>query len=506
MLLLASCQKVNADYDILIVGGTVYDGTGGSARLVNLGIVGERIVSMDADGGADAIVVIDASDLVVTPGFIDPHTHARSTLLEPDIRANLNYLTQGVTTVFIGNDGYGLARFSERLEQFDASGVGTNVAVLSGHGRLRTVAVGLSDRAATAEELDAMREALRKEMALGSFGLSSGLFYRPGSYADTGEVIELARVAAEFGGVYDTHMRSESSAGDGLLTALDEAIEIGREAGIPVHIAHIKALGQDRWGSSDEMISRIEAAREDGIEVTADQYPWKASGTRFSNALLPRWVQADSADAMAQRLADSELRPGILNEMRANLVVRGGPDAMLVTAADSEYRGMTLAEISETVGEEPVVAAIGVVLGGDPSIASFVMDQGDIEQLAVQPWVMTGSDGSSGHPRLYGTYPKAWQDLVGGGLMTPAAFVRRSSGLVAESFRMCERGLLAEGYFADIAIIDAQGFRPRANYENPTELSEGVAYLLVNGAIVIDNNNYNGSLAGRALRRTDCND
>ncbi len=462
---------------------------------------------MDASADADAAVTIDASGLIVTPGFIDPHTHARATLVDPETRANLNYLTQGVTTVFIGNDGYGLARMGERLELFDRDGVGTNVAVLSGHGLIRTGAMGLSDRQATSEELDAMRSALREEMELGSFGLSSGLFYRPGSYAETSEVIELARVAAEFGGIYDTHMRSESSAGDGLLAALDEAIEIGRQSGIPVHIAHIKALGRDRWGVSGEMIARIEAAREEGLEVTADQYPWNASGTRFSNALLPRWVQADSAEAMEQRLRDPEMLPRILEEMRTNLDLRGGPEAMLVTAAASPYRGMTLAEIAAAAGgEEAVIAAIEPILEGDPSIASFVIDQADIDRFAVQPWVMTGSDGSGGHPRLYGTYPKAWVDFVGRGLLTPAEFVRRSTGFVAESFRICERGFLREGYFADITIFDAEGFRPNADYENPTELSEGVRYLLVNGAIVIDDNNYNGSLPGRALRLTDCND
>ncbi len=461
---------------------------------------------MNAPADSSATLTIDATGLIVTPGFIDPHTHARATLIDPELRGNLNYLTQGVTTVFVGNDGYGLADLAARLTLFDEGGVGTNVAVLSGHGRIREDAVGLADRTATAEELDAMRAALRDEMELGSFGLSTGLFYRPGSYADTDEVIELARVVAEFGGVYDTHMRSESSAGEGVLAALDEAIEIGREAGVPVHIAHIKALGQDRWGLSEEMIRRIDAARGDGVEVTADQYPWRASGTRFSNALIPRWVMADSTEAMAERLADPEQRPGILEEMRENLVVRGGPDAMLVTGAESQYRGMTLTEIAAAAGEEPVVAAIGVVLDGDPSIASFVMNPEDINRLAVQPWVMTGSDGSSGHPRLYGTYPKAWQDFVGRALMKPSTFVHRSTGLVAESFGICERGYLREGYFADIAIIDTEEFRANADYENPTELSDGVRYLLVNGAIVVDNNNYNGRLPGRAIRLIDCND
>jgi N-acyl-D-aspartate/D-glutamate deacylase len=313
-------------------------------------------------------------------------------------------------------------------------------------------------------------------------------------------------VAAEYGGVYDTHMRSESSHGGGMVAALDETITIARETGIPVHISHIKALGKDMWGHSDEIISRIEAARAEGLDVTANQYPWRASGTRFSNALVPRWVMADSKERMRERLDDPELRPRIVEAMRENLELRGGPDAMLVSAADSPWRGFTLTGIANAMQTDFENAAIDVIVNGDPSIASFVMHPDVINAIAVQPWVMTGSDGTSGHPRLYGTYPKAWQDLVETGKLSIAEFVHRSSGLVATTFGLCDRGYIRDGAMADIVIVDRDRFQSNASYESPTELSDGITYLLINGVIVIDNENYTGALNGRVLRHARCND
>lgn len=506
LLLLAACQPGPPDFDVLIVGGAIYDGTGMPAAAGNIGIRGDRIATLAAPSGASAGVVIDASGLIVVPGFIDPHTHAFDTLIDPATSANLNYLTQGVTTVFIGNDGNGVLDLAESFARFERQGIGTNVAGLSGHGRLRTRAMGRANRAPTDTELDTMRTMLVSEMDDGSFGLSTGLYYVPGNYAETDEVVALARVAAENGGIYDTHLRSEGSYGDGLLAAIDEAIRIAREADVAVHISHLKALGKDVWGQSGAIIQRIDAARREGLHVTANQYPWHASGTRFGNALLPRWVLADSKERTAARLRDPELLPRILEEMQANLERRGGPEAMRVSAPDSDYRGMTLAEIAAQLDKDPLNAAIEVVLGGDPSIASFVMSPADVDALATQPWVMTGSDGSSGHPRLYGTYPKAWQELVGRNRMSIAGFVYRSSGLVAETFNICRRGLIRPGFFADIAVIDPDRFIAQADYDRPTELSTGVEYLLVNGAMVIAENNYNDSLPGRALRLNDCDD
>lgn len=506
LVLLAACQPASDHVDILIHGGTVHDGSLEGGRQVDLGVRDGRIVIIDPESRPTADRIIDASGLLVTPGFIDPHTHATTTLRSPQTNANLNYLAQGVTTVFIGSDGYGVAKRDETLALFGEQGIGTNVATLVGHGQVRKAVMGMAARPAEPAEITAMQALVDAQMKDGAFGLSTGLFYAPGSYSTTDEVIALARTAAANGGIYDTHMRSESSHADGLLAAVDETVTIAREAGIPVHISHLKALGKDVWDQHAALIGKIRAARDEGLDVTANQYPWRASGTRFSNALVPRWVMADSKDRMRERLQDDALLPGIRDEMTANLERRGGPDAMIVSAADSPWRGMTLTDIAAAMETDLVSAAIRVVIDDDPSIASFVMDPDVIDAIAVEPWVMTGSDGSSGHPRLYGTYPKAWADFVETGLMSPSRFVHRSSGLVADTFGLCDRGYLRDGAIADIAIIDAARFRANASYESPTELSDGVAFLLVNGVIVIDNDNYTGELPGQVLRHTSCND
>ena len=339
-------------------------------------------------------------------------------------------------------------------------------------------------------------------MLAGAVGFSSGLYYAPGSYSETAEVISLAQVAAGFNGVYDTHLRDESNYNIGLLAAVAEAITIGREAGIAVHISHIKALGKAVWGQSARLIELIEQARAEGIEVTANQYPWLASGTRFSSALVPRWVQADSEEATIQRLLDPALRGRIHREMQANLERRGGPDALLITDAEFPFRGKTLLEMAREENMSPVEAAIQAVINGDPSIASFVMDLDDINAFAQQDWVMTGSDGGDGHPRKYATYPKAYQDFViERQLMNTARFVHRSSGLVADSFGLCDRGYLREGRKADIAILDTARFRPQAGYEQPTLRSTGVVFLLVNGELVISKNASTGSMPGVVINK-----
>lgn len=508
VLLLAACQPASAppDFDVLIRGATVYDGTLDDGRVADVGIRGERIAAVGADADATAARIIDARGLIVVPGFIDPHTHATNTLRDAATNANLNYLTQGVTTVFIGNDGYGVGRRTETLELFETQGIGTNVAWLAGHGPIRRDVIGRGDRSATDEEIAAMQRAVAEQMADGAFGLSTGLFYAPGSFADTEEVVALARTVAEHGGIYDTHLRSESSHGNGLFAAVDEAIGIARDARVPLHISHIKVLGRDLWGQSDALIEVIEKARAAGLDITANQYPWSASGTRFSNALVPRWVMADSQARMHERLADPDLLPGIREQMQRNLELRGGPDAMLVSAADSPWRGRTLAEIAAAMETDVLSAAIAVVVDGDPSIASFVMREDDIAALAVRPWVMTGSDGSSGHPRLYGTYPKAWADFVGGGLLSVPQFVHRSSGLVATTFGLCERGFIRDGFIADVAIIDPERFSSNATYEHPTRLSGGVRYLIIDGVIVLDESGYSGALEGAVLRHRTCDD
>ena len=509
-LLLACAPKEEAVvFDILIVNGTVYDGTLAPGRDANIGITGDRIATMSAAADARAWHTIDAAGQVVVPGFIDPHTHATEDLVDASRNANLNYLTQGVTTVFVGNDGRGLEQRPQQVETMQSQGIGTNVAFFAGHGTIRKTVLGLENRAPDEDELQRMRELVAQEMRAGAIGLSTGLYYTPGSYSDTAEVIELARIAAQYGGVYDSHMRDESSYSIGLIGSVRELIEIAEAAEIPAHMAHLKALGRDVWGQSGDVIALVAAARERGLEITADQYPWRASGTSFSGSLMPRWVMADSEEAMLARLSNPDLQERIHEELQQNLWRRGGAESLLVTEADSEWRGMTLEQIAESMQTNALDAAIEVVRQGDASIASFNMNPPDIQALAIQTWVMTGSDGSSGHPRKYASYPKAYQDMVREQSLFPLErFVYRSSGLVADSFYLCNRGYLREGRIADIAVIDLENYVPVADFENPTELSTGVSYLLVNGTLALDNGALTGSLPGAVIDRQnlDCGD
>lgn len=510
LVCIAACSPAEdvaqPSFDVLITNGLVYDGGTGESRKTNIGISDDRIASMNADAAAPSAIVIDANGLAVVPGFIDPHTHALGDLLSAERNKNANYLTQGVTTVFVGNDGGGLSQGEEMIADMQSQGIGTNVGFFAGHNQVRASVMGLEDRAPTDDELSEMQERVRQEMRRGALGLSTGLFYRPGSYATTAEVVELARAAAEFDGIYDSHLRDESSYNIGLLGSVKEALEVAREADIPVHIAHIKALGRDVWGQSGDVIALIDTAHEEGIKATADQYPWQASGTSFGSAVIPRRLMADSEEAMFARLASPDLHDQIREEMEQNIWRRGGVDSMLVTGA-SEWRGMTLGEIAEQLDLPPTEAVIEVVRSGDPSIASFNMTEDDISAIAIQPWVMTGSDGSEGHPRKYASYPKGYQDfVVNQSIMTIAQFVHRSSGLVADTFSLCDRGYLEEGRKADIALLNLEAYLPQADFENPTLLSTGVSYLLVNGELTIKNGELQDALPGEVIDRQnlDC--
>jgi N-acyl-D-aspartate/D-glutamate deacylase len=499
-LTLHACGDSEPPFDILITGGTVYDGSLSPPQQLNIGIRGDRIVRLDAAADAPAKQVIDAAGKVVSPGFIDPHTHARADLLDAATSSNLNYLMQGVTTVFIGNDGDGLRERRARVQQMRTQGIGTNMAFFAGHGDLREQVMGLENRAPTAAELAAMQRLLAEEMRAGALGLSTGLFYTPGSFADTDEVIALSRTAAEFGGVYDTHMRSESAFDLGLLESVGEVLKIAEATGIPVHISHLKALGRDVWGQSGDIIALIDAARARGLNVTANQYPYRASGTRFSSALVPQWARADSREAMYARFDNPDLADRLRAEMQDNLRIRGGAGAMLVTGNDSEWRGQTLDEIAESLGADELDAAVHVIRNGDPSIASFVMEQQDIHAIAIQPWVMTGSDGSPGHPRKYGTYPQVYRDMVLEHKLFPIErFVHRSSGLVADTFGLCDRGYLQPGRKADVVILDLQDYAPRADFQNPEELAMGVTDVIINGQLAVRAGAYANTLPGEIV-------
>lgn len=475
-------------YDIAIEGGLVFDGTGAPGVSTNIGIIGSEIVYVGAASNLNAKQTINANGMIVAPGFIDPHTHAFEERPEEGPDYLESYTSQGVTTVLSGNDGGGPVNTERAYEELKVRGLGANFGLFVGHGSVRRAVIGMEDRQASSQELEQMKALVAGAMKAGALGLSSGLFYSPGSFAETAEVIELARVAAEYGGVYESHIRDESNYSIGLIAAIEEAIEIGQEANIPVHIAHIKALGVDVWGQSEEIIQRIEAAQADGIRVTADQYPWLASGTRVSNALIPRPAMAGGRDALYNRLRNPELLPDLKAAMAENLRRRGGPASILLTSGSKAWRGLTLGEYAEKNQTSPIDAAVEIVLSGDAKIASFNMNEDDVQTFMRQPWVMSSSDGGDGHPRKYASFPQKYQQyVVEEKVLTLAEFIHKSSGLTAQTFGIDDRGEIKPGMKADIVIFDPETYGPMATYENPAEYSVGVEHLLVNGQFTIEN-------------------
>src|SRR6266540_322852 len=500
-----SSQKISK-LDVLIRGGSVIDGAGTDAVKADVGVAGDRVVFVGdaAKENLQAERVIDATGLIVAPGFIDPHTHADDDLFDPKRAANLPYLTQGVTTVFIGNDGRSRIPLAKALEQLQSQGVGSNVASFVGHGAVRQAVIGMSDAAPTPEQLEQMKSLVRQGMDDGALGLSTGLYYAPGSYAKTEEVIELAKVAAERGAVYDTHQRDESSYTIGLLASIEEVIRIGREAKIPVHISHIKALGADVWGQSAKAIEIINRARDEGVNLTANQYPYIASGTSLSAALLPRWAEAGGRQETLKRIDDPAVRPKLIAEMEQNLKRRGGAKSLLIRGGvDRGLIGKRLDEIAKSRGKSAVETALEIIKAGNAGVTSFNMTESDIENFMKQPWVMTGSDGSGGHPRKYGTYPRKIREYVlNRHVITLPRMIQASSLQVAETFNLKERGKLSPGYFADVIVFDEKTIADRSTYEDPEVFAEGMKYVIVNGKVAIDGGKYTGAMAGRALRKS----
>lgn len=494
--------------DLLLLGGQVVDGSGSASRQDDVGIRGNRIVFL-GDASREKVTserTLDVHGLIVCPGFIDPHTHTIEDLSSPTRHGNVNYLMQGVTTVVTGNDGGGSPHVAKTLDLWQKQGIGTNALLLVGHGAVRHEVLGNTDAQPTAEQLERMKALVRSGMREGAFGMSTGLFYVPGSFAKTEEVIELSKEAAAMGGYYDSHMRDEDSYWIGLLGSIEETIRIGREAKIPVHISHIKALGPQVWGKSREAIQMIEKARAEGVDVTADQYPYMASGSSLVASLLPAWAQEGKRDEVLARLNDVALRSRLLKEIEENVKRRGGADSLLFTSSEApELVGKRLSDIAREKNLPPVEAAVAVMrerkLEG-LAVASFNMNEDDVMRFMKQPWVMTGSDGSYGHPRMFGTFPHKLRVYVyEKRVITLPFMVHASSDLTARTVRIPERGLLRTGYFADVIAFDPATVADRSTYEQPSELAAGMKYVIVNGKPAVEDGEYNGALAGRPLRK-----
>ena len=511
----AAMARTDEAVDVIIRGGTIHDGSEGEPFVGDVAIRGDRIIAIGKPGRYTAARIIDATGMIVAPGFIDPHTHADSFLRSPDkaVRVNAAWLHQGVSTVMIGVDGNGTPDVAADSGKLAASGIGTNIVPFVGFGPVRQRVLGQDARAPTATELGAMKALVAKGMCEGAVGLSTGLFYAPQSFASTDEVVAVAREAAIRGGLYDTHQRDESSYSIGLLGSVEEAIAIGKQAGMPVHFAHLKALGVDVHGQAATVIAAIDAARKAGIDVTADQYPWLASGSNLDASLLPRWAVDGGGVALLKRLDDPATLARIRGEMQDNLRRRGGASALLLIAEGFPWTGKTLEQVADEWKLDSRDAALQIIRqsieaksrgqkGGGTAVASFNMAQADVDLLMQQPWMITSSDGSDGHPRMFATFPEKYVRYVRERkVISLPTFIRQSTGRTADIYKLDQRGYLRAGYFADIVVLDPAGYAPRADYVRPRELSVGVKKLFVNGAMAVDDSQATGIAAGRALLR-----
>lgn len=502
--------------DIVIRGGTIYPGNAAPFR-GDVAVRADRIVYVGPKAPGGAKKVIDATGLIIAPGFIDTHTHADEALAsnDPAARLVLPFLMQGVTTAFIGVDGHGdpnVARTFGRTVSEETNGMssstnsdrdfGINFASYVGFGDVRKRVIGETDRAASPIELTQMAGLVSDAMCQGALGLSAGLFYAPQSFAKSDEVVTLARAAAAKGGIYDTHLRDESSYTIGLRGSVEEALRIGREAGIPVHIAHIKALGVDVHGQAPTIVAMIEAAQRAGHVVHADQYAWSASHTGLSAALIPRSAQDGGRAAMLKRFDDAPTMERMRPEIAENLRRRGGAASLLITSGPADAQGKTLEAFATEQGVDPVVAAITILKQSEARVASFNQDENDIAAFMLRSWVVTSSDATLGHPRYYGSFARKYATYVKDRkVISLRAFIDQSTAAAAAMFSLEGRGQLKVGAFADVIAFDPKIFAPRADYANPFLLATGMQMVLVNGKVAIENAAPTGVAAGRPLPR-----
>lgn len=494
------------DADILLVGGQVVDGSGGPAVRGDVAIRGDRIVAVGDFQPGRVGRTIDCTGLIVAPGFIDLHNHSDSdeSILAPQNRAAGNYIAQGCTTLVTGNCGGGKLPVGKYLAALEADGVGANVAHLIPHGEVRSAVLGRRQADPTAVQLDEMRRLVAQAMEEGAWGMSTGLIYVPSSYGKLEELAALAAVVAENGGIYASHIRSEES---GLLDAVEEALEIGRRGGCPVHISHLKVTGKPYWGNVRAAMKLVEQAQAAGQTVTADQYPYIASSTSLAAMLLPDWAREGSQGDVSARLADPEQLERVRPFVEQALLER--PHIRLVAYKPKpQYAGRALHEIAAEEGRKIIDVAIEVIREDSPAAINFGMDEADVRFVMQAPWVATASDGSvkepSGamvHPRSFGTFPrKIGLYAIREKVLPLEQAVRSSSGLPADILGMSDRGYVRAGQFADIVAFDPAKIIDGATFEKPFEPPSGIRWVFVNGVAAVAEGKGTGSLSGRALR------
>jgi N-acyl-D-aspartate/D-glutamate deacylase len=509
--LLLTAPAAAQRYDVLLRGGTVVDGTGALRYRADVAISGDRIARIDTAGiaASEAVLVLDASGLIVAPGFIDNHAHIQTSIHEHPLAEN--FTRQGITTILAslhsGSQPWPMDRYMSALR------VVPNVGFFAGHSWVRREVIGLDDRAPTAAELERMKALVDSTMRQGALGLSTGLVYVPANYAKTEEVIELARVAARHGGIYVTHMRDEAR---GLLDSVRETIRIGAEAGIPVQINHHKVVGPSQFGWSTRSLALIDSARAAGIDIKHDLYPYTASSTG-SGILFPQWALAGGQQELARRMADPETRRRVEQEMRVLLQEdRAGGDLSRIQfrtlPSDRRYDGRTLADLARDRGLPPtldtgVQLIIELQLAGGFSAIYHAMDEQDVIEILRHPFAMIETDGDPiaygmgfPHPRSYGAFPRVLARYVRElQVLTLEEAVRRMTSLAAEQIGQPDRGRIRPGAFADVTVFDADQIQDRATYLDPHQYPFGIHHVIVNGVPVIRAGVLTGDRPGRVL-------
>lgn len=551
VLLWAGPLSGQEPFDVLITGGRVMDGTGNPWFYADVGIRGGKVVAVGDLAGSRGSRTIDATGKLVVPGFIDLHSHAGSEeglgSAEAPRRAGANVVTQGVTTVVVNPDGRSPESIAGQRAAYGESGIGPNAILLVGHNTVRGIVMGSDHRrTATPAEVREMQSLIRRGMEEGAFGLSAGLEYVPGRWADTEELVALVETIVPYNGIFHEHERSQSSQPmwwrpsqdpPGAATFLDsvrETIEVGERTGATVLATHMKVRGANYWGSSAAAISLIRRARARGVEIYVDQYPYTTSGSDGSITLIPGWAigfdrfgegtyeavrDPDYAAELRKTLADPRKAQDVRRDIAHEIEFRGGPENIRIFEyPDAALIGKNLAEVAAARGVSPVEMAIALQLEGfrdrptGARLRSFSFSEEDIERIAAQPWVATASDGGIAlpedgpaiHARYYGTFPrKIRRYALDRGVISVEAAIRSATSLPAQILGLRNRGLLREGFWADVAVLDLERVRDRATFTDPHQYAEGIEYVLVNGELVVDRERPTWALPGVVITRTE---
>ena len=507
LLAAAGRAETPVQADILLENGTLYDGTGRPPQPGNVAIKGDRIAAVGQFEAGDAERRIDCTGLAIAPGFIDLHNHsdASESLLAEGNRGAANYLLQGCTTIVTGNCGGGRGDVAEYLDEIDSGGVGINVVHLIPHGAVRREVLGDRRVDPTPEQLANLCQRVDQGMKAGAWGMSTGLIYVPSSYGKLEELAAMAERVAAHDGIYASHIRSE---GAGLIDAVQEALEIGRRSGAPVHVSHFKVTGQPYWGTVRVAARMIEDARMAGQTVTADQYPYIATSTSLGALMLPSWAREGGFDETAARLQDPQQRDRLQGEVKQSLLER--PHIRIVSSKNfPDYAGRALREIAEEKNTDVIDFVINLLTVEDPGAVNFALHEEDVRYVMQLPWVATASDGSVKapggamvHPRSYGTFPrKLGHYSVREKVLPLEQAVRTCTGLPADILGMPQRGYLKPEAIADLAVFDPQEVVDGATFDQPYLLPQGIPWVIVNGKVAVEHGQViKDAMAGRALK------